>query len=161
MGIFDFGTPKEKRTQLYFRDDGKFTFRRLEIEDTFLVERNKDGMIIRGWKHFYNNQFPFGGYRNIAADMVTLSSGRDIVLDPYNLVPEKEKPGKVAKQAVKVAGQPPIVDWLVEVGNMRRLKEMSKRGKASTYDKIVLFLGTALMLEILIIGILVAANRMG
>ena len=90
------GKPKEKRTQLHFRDDGAFEFRRLEIEDTFLVEKKNDE-IIKGWKHFYRNQFPFAGYKGIKPDQVTLSYDRDIILDPYNLVDEKDKPDKHRK----------------------------------------------------------------
>ena len=82
MGTFTniLGAPKEKRTQLFFRDDGKFIFRKLEIEDTFLVEKfNKE--VVKGWKHYFKLQVPFPGLKGIAADMVTMGCDRDIVLD--------------------------------------------------------------------------------
>jgi len=162
LGLFG-GVEKEKRTQLFFRDDGSFVFRRLEIEDTFLVVK-KDGDIVKGWKHFFKNQFPFGGYSNIGADMVTLSYDRDIILDPYNLVGEKEKPDEAVAQDSKGNGKGQIKSaqpWLVEVGNARRLKMISNRGKSSIFDKIVLFIGATLIFEVLIIGIMVAASRGG
>lgn len=162
LGIFG-GTEKEKRTQLFFRDDGNFVFRRLEIEDTFLVVK-KDGDIVKGWKHFFKNQFPFGGYSGIGADMVTLSFDRDIILDPYNLVSNKEKPGEVVAQDSKGNGKgqlKSVQPWLVEVGNARRLKMISNRGKGSIFDKIVLFIGATLMFEVLIIGIMAAVSRGG
>lgn len=155
MGLFSFGPPKEKRTQLFFRDDGKFQFRKLELEDTFLVEKNKDDVVQKGWKHFYRNQFPFEGYKGIPADMVTMSFARDVLLDPYDLVETRDKPDK-GKGLVSE-----VISWLVEVGTMRRLKMIAKRGKISTYDKIVLFLGAAFMCQVLIIGLMVLAKRGG
>jgi hypothetical protein len=178
MGLFSFGPTKESRTQLLFRDEGSFEFRRLEIEDTFLVEKKdgkKDSDIVRGWKHFYENQFPFPGYGRIPADMVTLGFNRDIILDPYGIVKREELPpeekqtgegdalvlawpqGNGHKGRLFNKGQP----WLVEVGHARRLKILAKRGRASIYDKIVYFIGATLLLEIVIILIKVGQAHGG
>jgi hypothetical protein len=151
-----FGTPKESRTQLLFRDDGKFIFRKLEVEDTFLQEKNKDNVIVKGWKHFYKLQFPFPGGQGVKADMVTLSFSRDVVLDPYNLIDYRDIPDNKGNPA-KVG----IAQWLVDVGQARRLKMIVKRGKGSIYDKITLFLGAGFMLEILIILILALRSKAG
>lgn len=149
------GTPKEKRTQLHFRDDGTFEFRRLEIEDTFLIERKGDE-IVRGWKHLYRNQFPFAGYRSIKPDQVTLSFDRDIILDPYNLVGGEDDPAKSAKVVLDaVEGEKEIKGtraWLSDIGEARRLKLLANRAKKNNYNKIIMFLGVALMIELLIIG---------
>lgn len=155
------GEPKERRTQLYFRDDNAFQFRRLDIEDTFLVEKDKDGEIIKGWKHFYRNQFPFEGYKGIKRDQVTLSYGRDIILDPYKLIEKDEdNPQKRTKMVLDaVDGQKQIQGthaWLSDVGEARRMKMLANRSKRSNYDKLMIFLGSALILELLIIGIEVA-----
>ncbi len=155
MGLFS--TPTEKRTQLYFRDDGKFVFRKLDIEDTFLAEKNKEGAIVNGWKHFYKNQFPFPGGMGIAADMVTLSFSRDIILDPYGIVKETEKPTKGFLKDEE--GKPRPKSWLVEVGKFRRLKMLTKRGQSSVADKVVWFLGAGFAAEMVIIGILVLMKR--
>ena len=162
MFEYIFGTPKEKRTQLHFRDDGTFKFRQLEIEDTFLVEKDKDE-IIRGWKHLYRNQFPFAGYKGIKPDQVTVSYDRDIILDPYNLVEKDEdNPEKRTKMALDaVEGGKELKGtraWLSDVGEARRLKLLANRAKNSNYNKIIIFLGAALMVELLIIGIQVLAN---
>ncbi len=150
------GVPKEQRTQLHFRDDGTFQFRRLEIEETFLVEK-KDDVITRGWKHFYRNQFPFPGYKNIKADQVTLSFDRDIILDPFGIVEkEKEAPDKSKKILGDVAGDAREITgvkaWLGNIGEARRLKMLANRAKKSNYNKLIMFLGSALMIELLIIG---------
>jgi hypothetical protein len=162
MGVF--GDPIEKGLQLYFRDDVKFIFRFLPLEDTFLQLRNKERVVIRGWKHFYSNQFPFTGYKNIPSGFVTISSGRDVITDVYGVIPSQELPdsGVVVKDAkdgnIRLVK---IVKWLSEVGEARRLKIMAKRVKNSSYDRIVLFLGIGLMLEILIIVIELLQRRGG
>lgn len=153
-----FGTnQKDNRTQLHFRDEGTFEFRTLPIEDTFLVEKVKDE-IVRGWKHFYRNQFPFPGYKGMRSDLVTLSYDRDIILDPYGLVnDDRDNPEKKTVQ-----GQPGGVRaWLIEIGEARRLKMMANRSKTKNYNMVIIFLGSALMIELLIIGIGVLANRGG
>jgi hypothetical protein len=153
-----FGTPKERRTQLHFRDDGSAEFRLLDIEDTFLVEKDKDGEITRGWKHFYKNQFPFAGYKGIKPDQVTLGYDRDIILDPYNLVEkDKDNPNQSKKVLTDVVNKHKQVTgvqaWLSDVGEARRLKLMAKRSTKSNYNKIIWFLGGTLMFELIIIGI--------
>ena len=149
---------QEARTQLHFRDDGCFQFRVLPIEDTFLVEKVKDE-ITRGWKHFYRNQFPFAGYRNIRPGQVTLSYDRDIILDPYGLIEgDQDNPVKASDKVVRDAANHQttitgVRSWLSEVGEARRLKMMANRAKSSNYNRIIMFLGSALVLEMLIIGI--------
>jgi len=150
--------PKERRTQLHFRDDGSFEFRKLEIEDTFLVEKNNEE-ILRGWKHFFRNQFPFAGYKSIKADQVTLSYDRDIILDPYGLIQgDKDSPDnrsvRVVTGATKDAKRTGVELWLADVGEARRLKMMASRAKATNYNKVILFLGSVLIMQLLIIGIL-------
>ena len=93
-----------KRTQLYFRDDGKFTFRKLPVTSGALVRKKGDNFL-EGWEHHYNNQFPFNGYKDIPGDMVTINSARDVVFDPFNIVSPADKPDKTGK-----LNQPHIAD---------------------------------------------------
>jgi hypothetical protein len=157
MGMF--GEPIEKSLQLYFRDDGRFIFRFLELLETIMVERNKEKAIIRGWKHIFGNQFPFVGYKNIPSGKVTLGFNRDVILDPYKLVPDSEKPDKGAVDTKGLVRIKSIVKWLTDIGEARRLKLMAKRGKNSSYDRIIMFLGIGFMLEIVIICIVLLQNR--
>lgn len=158
------GKPKERRTQLHFRDDGTFEFRKLEIEDTFLVERNKEE-IVKGWKHFYRNQFPFAGFKSIKPDQVTLSYDRDIILDPYEITKDDEdnpeKSTRVIQDDTQRFEQRGVKVWLSSVGEARRLKMMANRAKSSSYNRIILFLGSALMVELLIIGLIIARGEGG
>lgn len=160
MGIFSAG--KERGTQLRFRDDRKFEFRKLDIEDTFLVEK-KEGAITRGWKHFYKTLYAFPGYKNIPADVVTICFDRDIILDPYNIVDKADMPDnyKPKERDAYESGRSNIVSWLIDVGHARRFKIMAKKGRGATTDKIVWFLGCALILELLTMGIRYAFTRGG
>lgn len=141
---------KEKRTQLYFRDDGQFAFRKLEIEDTFLVEK-KDSAITHGWKHFFGLQFPFAGKKGIKADMVTLGFSRDIVLDPFNIIDESEKPEKHKK----INENP----WVSEVAESRVYKHQVAGQKMALYDKVTLILGGLTALVVLAIIICVVGGQ--
>lgn len=96
MGIVDKAaalakTPPEKRTQLYFRDDGGFQFRQLPVEDGFLVEWNdKSKRALRAWMLRYRLQKAFRGHNRIPADMVTISYARDILFDIFGQLGDEE-----------------------------------------------------------------------
>lgn len=150
MGIFNgiIGTEQEQRTQLYFHDDGSFQFRKLPFEDACLVQK-KDNVVVKAWRHFYSSEIPFEGYKGIHADMVTLSFGRDFILDPFNKVPETKTPngGKPKKTESE------IKNWTAEVAESQRYKVMNKPGTMQIWDKVALFLGSGLIIELLILGI--------
>jgi len=72
----------EKKTQLYFRDDNKFEFRKMPLKYSCFLEK-KGEAIKRAWRHSYAGQYAFSGYKTISADTVTLvlanvSGGSDI-----------------------------------------------------------------------------------
>jgi len=85
-----------KRTAFHNRDDGKFCFRKLLIYQGALV-RKKGEQFIEGWEHHYNNQFSFDGFKDISADMVTITTARDVLYDPFNIVNSNDKPDKSGK----------------------------------------------------------------
>lgn len=139
-----FGIPKEKGTQLYFRDDGGFQFRKLDIEDTFLVEKNSDNVAIKAWMMKYKLLKRFNGFGNIGADMVTVSYGRDIVFDPFNQLNKGEKPEK---------GKNLIKDFVKKIATAKCYQhERTAKGSIFT-DKVTLFLGLTMVLLALAIGI--------
>jgi len=143
-----FGVGKEKRTQLFFRDDGKFTFRKLTIQDTFMVEKKGDD-ILKGWKHFFKLQFPFAGYKGMQPDMVSLAYDRDIILDPYGIVAENDKPDKRKKMNEN--------PWITEIAETQRYKHQSNPSSQFVADKIVLIVGGFTFL--MVIGIFILALK--
>jgi len=86
------GTPKEKGTQVLIRDDLSFQIRKLDIEDDALVEKDNNHVVRRAWMMYYKLLKKFNGYKNVSADMVTISFGRDVVYDPLGQLEENEKP---------------------------------------------------------------------
>lgn len=137
------GAAKERRTQLFLRDDGKFTFRKLPIQDTFMVEKKGDE-VVKGWKHFFKLQFPFPGYKRMKPDMVTLGYDRDIILDPFGIVKDADKPDK----------NKPINEnkWITEIAETQRYKHQAKPGTQLLMNKVTIFVGVATLIIVLAIA---------
>ena len=112
MSLFTLG--KERKTQLFFRDDNKFQFVKRSLMYSCLVEKSK-GVLVRAWKHFFGNQFYFPGYKNMSADTVTLGFNRDIILDPFNKVPTGAEVSK--KPDVKGDG---LIKWIAKIAENQR-----------------------------------------
>ena len=142
-----FGTPKERGTQLYFRDDGGFLFRKLDIVDGFVVDRNKSGEAVKAWMMKYKLLKRFDGYKGVGADMVTISYARDIVYDPFGQLKDREKPDK---------GDSLIKDFICKISTAICYKH-ERTAKGSVFaEKIVLFMGATMVLLALGIGVKVA-----
>ena len=132
----------QKRTQLHFRDDGMFEFRKLEIEDGFLAEKQQQ-MVTAAWLMIYKLQKRFRGYGKIGSDMVTISFDRDIVLDPFDQLSDAEKPEKgndLKKKFVK------------NIATAKCYRHEHGKKPKTLMDKLVMYMGTAIVLEVLIIG---------
>ncbi len=126
-----------RRTQLYFRDDGKFCFRRLPIIFGALVVKKGD-TLVQAWEHNYNNQFSFDGFKDIPADKVTINSARDVVFDPFNIVDPKDKPDKTGR-----LNQPHIS----AIATSAIYRAQKQRPKGLLMDKVTIALGIVLVLE--------------
>lgn len=143
---------KERRTQVLFRDDGTFEIRKLDVLDSFLVEKDNNGNIIRAWLMPYKLLKRFDGYKSMSADMVTLSGERDIVLDLFNELKDSEKPGgdesgkTVGEKLNKFIGR-------VAASTCYRIERTAK--PHSQLDKVVTFLGIAIGL--LTVGLVIVA----
>jgi len=112
MGVLE---KKEYKTQLYFQDDNKFKFIKRQVEYSCLVEKVK-GNLVRGWKHFFGNQFYFPGYRNISADMITLGFARDIILDPFGKIPV----GASVSEKPKAKDSEGLKKWIAKIAENQR-----------------------------------------
>lgn len=136
MKLFHLGPPEEKRTQLYFRDDGGFLFRKLLVEDTFLVEKTNAQETNKAWMMRYKLLKRFDGFKNIGADMVTISYARDIVFDPFRQLNQSEKLEK-GKQLVKG-----FVKKIAEA----KCYQHERSAKGSLFaEKIMLYLGICIV----------------
>ena len=134
---------KPKRTQLHFRDDGQFQFRKLDILDGFLVEKVQD-VVVKAWLLFYRLQKRFKGYKRIGSDMVTISFDRDIVLDTFGQLKDAEKPEKGANLKK---------DFVSKIATAKCYKHEHTGKKRNLMDRMVMYFGITLVVEVLIIGI--------
>lgn len=144
MSFINFGPPAEKRTQLYFRDDGGFLFRKLHVEDTFLVEKTKGDETNKAWMMRYKLLKRFDGFKNIGADMVTISYARDIVFDAFSQLKQSEKLEQ-GKHLVKG-----FVKKIAEAKCYQH--ERSAKGSLFT-EKIMMYLGICIVILALSFGI--------
>ncbi len=132
----------QKGHQLHFRDDGQFEFRKLEIEDSFLAEKQQQ-IVTAAWLMIYKLLKRFRGYGKIGSGMVTISFDRDIVLDSFNQLSDAEKPEKgndLKKKFVK------------NIATAKCYRHEHGRKPKTLMDKLVLYMGSAIILEVLIIG---------
>lgn len=110
-----FGKTKEYKTQLYFQDDNKFKFAKREVVYSCLVEKDKN-ILVRGWKHFFGNQFYFPGYKGISADTITLGFARDIILDPFGKIPI----GDAVSEKPKIKDAAGLKKWIAKIAENQR-----------------------------------------
>lgn len=85
--------PSNEGLQILFKDNRSVKFRKLPIEHTCLCEKKGEDTI-RGWKHYYKNQYLHRGFSNLPVGKATLSFERDIVLNVHGVLKEEELPKK-------------------------------------------------------------------
>lgn len=170
MGVMDFisgsNTTKEEATQFHIRYDNKAEFRKLEIEAAFLVEKNQDEQVLKGWRHVFKNQFACTGYKSVKPCMVTISHDRDILFDPFNLVPDNEKPDMNELVVLPQEEENPtkvrkVPQFLIDVGNAQIRKKMAQAGKQTAFNRLIIILGSIAGLEFGIICIIALLKYLG
>lgn len=129
MGLFT--AKKERKLQLYFRDDNKFEFKTRLLEFSSLIEKDGEA-IIKGWKHFYACELPFGGYKKLHSNMITLGFGRDIILDPFNKVPVGEKLNEKPANNVDSLNK-----WIAKIAENQRHIYRTKRKSTLITNRII------------------------
>jgi len=138
MGLFD--SKKQLKTELYFKDNRNFNFKKRELYNSCIVERGAEDKLTRASKHFFSCEIPFPGYKKIPADMVVLGFSRDIILDPFNKVPQgvevNKKPDHKDKNAVK--------QWIAKIAeNQRHIYRAKRETHVWTNRLTWLFIGIA------------------
>jgi len=142
-----FGTPKEQETQLHLRDDWSFEFRRLDIENSSLLERNQRGEVPRAWVFPHKLRKRFDGIQKIRRGMLLVSCDRDIIFDPFGQMPDVEKP----EQGEKL--DKPFIQRIAEA----TIYDHARKARGVTVmDKVVLFVGVVMIILAVAIAIRVA-----
>ena len=146
MALFDWmtATGKERRTMLYFKENGHFKFSRNEVEDTFLLEK-KNGRVTRAWEDLRKLRIPFAGWKGILRDEVTLAHSRDVIFDPFELLTPNEKPtAHIGRKATDMVGIEAWISDTTQTQQYKRQEESSKR-MAQTTQIVLLAIPTILM----------------
>ncbi len=137
MGLINLGAKKEKGTQLYLRDDVSFQFRKLEVEDSHLVEKNSKKEGIAAWMMRYSLLKRFDGFGKIGADKITVSYGRDVVLDLFKQLSEKEVP---------LEGEGLIKAFISQIAAATFYRHQHNAKSSLIMEKVTLYLGVVMII---------------
>ena len=159
MAVFDWLTTatKEKRTMLYFKENGHFKFQKMDVEDTFLLEK-KNGRVTRAWEDMRKLRLPFHGWKGIPRDAVTLAHSRDVIYDPFSLLSPTEKPTGHISAKTQARGIDAWISDVTQTQQYKRQEECSKK-MAQTTQIILLSIPAILMGIGVLIVILVNMNK--
>ena len=139
-----FGTPPEKRMQLYHYDNGDLEFIKRKIVGESATEFDNTGVPKRSWWDPYATLYPCDGYKGIPIDAVQLAYGRHFHFEIHNILSEEQRPPDGDSMNT------PFISAIAEA----RAAEITKSAKPRTiYEKLTWILGAALLIEMLIWGI--------
>lgn len=136
--------------QLFHHDNGELEFIKRPLIGGSPTELDENGLPKGSWIDYYQTLYPFDGYKNIPADAVQLAYGRHFHMEIHNILDEKARPPDKSEL------DSPFISAIAE----SRAVEITRTAKPhSMNDRLILFLGIALVLEILIWGIAYALTR--
>jgi hypothetical protein len=159
MGIFDnlMASTKEKRTMLYFKENGHFKFEKKEVEDSFLLEK-KNGRVTRAWEDLRSLHLPFAGWKGIPRDEVALQHSRDVLFDPFDRMPANDRPMIYVSKKLETRGLTAWISDITQTQQYKRQEESSKK-MAQTTQMILLAVPACLMVLAAVIVILVNLKK--
>ena len=149
MGLL--GAPREKGWNFHIRDDGKFEIRELVLESGWLIEKRGEKEIA-AYMQPYKTVKHFDGYGKFPACNMTVTYPRDILFDPFHQLTLNEKPEKGISLKKQMMSR--IAESTVN-------KHEQDAKPTSSTDKIIIFLGSVIVILAFCIGIQVLVNRGG
>jgi len=136
--------------QLYHYDNGDLEFIKRPMVGGSPTELDENAMPKRSWVDYYQELYPFDGYRSIPADAVQLAYGRHFHMEVHDILEDDNKPPDKSEL------DSPFISAIAEA----RAVEITRAAKPhSSYDRLILFLGSSLVLEVIIWGIAYALSR--
>ena len=151
MGLFS-NNQKELIWNFHIRDDHKFIFRKLEMDSGWAIEKDANGKEIAAFMVPYGLLKHFDGYGKIPACNLLVTYPRDVLWDSFNDIPTSQKPekGKGIRQS-----------YMSGVADATIYKNAQTAKPGSTTDKIVIFLGSVIIILALSIGLQFVMRRAG
>lgn len=141
------GPGKEFCNQLLFRDDRKFTTRKLPIEHSIVMEK-KNEVAVNAWAMPYSVLKQYQGGYGIPKGQYLLSYGRDILFDPFDQLRPDEKPEK-GKTLIKdsIKDQATSTVYRHSLGGKRSVMERLTVGVVAVMILLGLWVGLAIVLN--------------
>ena len=136
---------------LHLYDDDTFEFEQKPIDRSFFVDK-KDGEIKAGWKDSYGLRKRCNGFADIKPGTVTVIYDRDIMWDPYEQAPAKDKP-----KAGALLSDPYFRD--IAENTLNDIQTHNKQ--LSSLDRLIMILGVGFGVELLVFLIMFARSRSG
>lgn len=148
MNIFG-KTKPQYRMQFFFYDNNDVEFIRRPLVGGAPTALDAENRPVESWVDYFQELYPFDGYRNIPADAVQLAYGRHFFLEIHDILEDDNKPTD------KTEIDDPYISAIAEA----RAVEINRTSKTQTnYDKLMIILGVALILEFIIWGIAYAVR---
>ena len=144
MGMLGIGTRPQYRMQLFHYDNGDLEFIRRPLIGGSPTELDKAGNPQQSWIDYYQTLYPFDGYKSIPGDALHMAYGRHFFMEMHDILKDEDKPPETSEL------DHPFISAIAEA----RAVEITRTAKPnSSYDKLMLILGTGLILEFIIWGI--------
>lgn len=148
MGLFG-KSPVQYRMQLFHYDNGDLEFIRRRLIGGSPTELDDGGHPHQSWIDHYQTLYPFDGYKTIPGDAVQMAYGRHFHMEIHDILNDDDRPPETSEL------DHPFISAIAEA----RAVEITRTAKPhSTYDRLMLILGTALILEFIIWGIAYAVR---
>jgi len=133
------------RAILMFYNDNTFEILNLPVKDASLVV--KSGVeIVKAWPILNKLTMSFSGLGSIKKQRVLVACENDIIFDPFDRLAAEEKPEK---------GSGLVKTWIQKKAETVRYRHQAKPKVGTLVNRVVMFLGISLTVEVLALFITV------
>lgn len=137
-----------KRLQMHFYDNGNVEFRYRDIVGQSSTEFDQTKEPVLSWLDRFETLYQCEGYKNIPRDAVQLTCSRYILLELHDILQQKDRPPEDGS-----LDHP----YLSNIADDRAIQVSKLKKPRTIYEKLTLWLGLALILEIIVMGVRYAA----
>ena len=138
------GTKTQYRMQLFHYDNGDLEFIRRPLIGGSPTELDSSGKPFQSWIDHYQTLYPFDGYGKLPSNAIQMAYGRHFHMEIHDILKDEDKPPETSEL------NHPFISAIAEA----RAVEITRTANPhSSYDKLMVILGIALILEFVIWGI--------
>jgi hypothetical protein len=136
--------------QLFHHDNGDIEFIRRPIVGQSATEFNEHAEPERAWLDLYQTIYPFNGYKSIPADGIQLAYSRHYYMNVHPLLSKSMRPpedGNIRNP------------YLTKISDTQGQLVAKAKKPRSIWDKLTVILGSAVILEMVLWGIMIYVSR--